>query len=132
MVEQYGFGLVDLTIVALSVYYAVTVLIDEEGMFGVFSKLRILLGMNREVLVNTAGVHDEESWEYVVDNTFEYKDFEDSRFVATDKFWSQVFACHRCLSPYVSALFIAIHLLGYTWILLPLAFAGVVVYMKEN
>ena len=75
-------------IIALPMVFVLSLyLMDEEGPFNVFWGIRKLAGFTREEILDIAGNKAVKE-------------------VAGTGFWGQVLSCHRCLSPYVTAVII--------------------------
>lgn len=127
MVGENSSELVYLVLITLATFYTVTVLIEEDGMFDLFAKWRLFVGITREVLVNTNG---EDEWEYITDNHYRQSVYDDVRWVKGDRYWSKVFSCHRCLAPYIAPLIMLAYFI-FPPAVVVLALAGAVTYLKE-
>ena len=99
--------LVQIVILLPATYIGVLYLLEEDGPFNVFTRIRKLAGFKEEVMSKLAA--DGSQVEYTVQ-------------VSGDNFWSRVLDCHRCLSPYVSFLVVLLGLVIGFLQLTPLLF----------
>lgn len=104
--------------------YLVTLYVtQEDGPFEVFSRLR-----------QWAGVAEDGIPEYVEELTTD----DVPPPVSEAPFWGQVLACHRCTTPYIAAVIMAIGLvtgvvnLGLDLILMWMAVSGLVIFLFER
>lgn len=105
--------LVDLAALAGAIYLVVLYLVYTAGPKDIFKKFRRALG------VRTINVHDERG------------DLMGEEEESDGSFWADVFTCHRCATPYVTAVILLL------WLLFPpavylMAVMGAAVWLAEQ
>lgn len=115
--------LVQIAVLVPATYIGVLYLLEEDGPFDIYLRIRRLAGFKAETF-NELGPNGEQ--------------IEITEYVAGDTFFSQIFTCHRCLTPYIAFLVVLFGLLiGFLQfnallLLIWLSVVGAVVYLFEK
>lgn len=115
--------LVQIAVLVPATYIGVLYLHEEDGPFEIFLRIRKIAGFKAETISEL---------------TPDGEQIEVTEYVAGDKFLSQIFTCHRCLTPYVAFLIVVFGLLvGFLQfnallLLIWLSLVGATVYLFEK
>ena len=115
--------LVQIVVLAPATYIGVLYLLEEDGPLDIFLRIRKLAGFVEETLSEL---------------TADGEQIEATVHIAGDNFLSQIFTCHRCLTPYIAFLVVVFALLvGFLpfnalLLIIWLSLVGFVVYLFEK
>ncbi|KKL69986.1 hypothetical protein LCGC14_2109430 [marine sediment metagenome] len=115
--------LVQIAVLVPATYIGVLYLHEEDGPFDIYLRIRRLAGFKAEAF-NKLDPNGEQ--------------IEITEYVAGDNFFSQIFTCHRCLTPYIAFLVVLFGLLvGFLQfnallLLIWLSLVGATVYLFEK
>ena len=116
--------LLQIVVLLPATYVGVLYLLEEDGPFDLFLRIRILAGFKPEVMSEFG--EDGELVEVI-------------EYVPGGNFWSsQVLSCHRCLSPYIAAIVVLFGLiigliqLSPLFLVVWLGLTGTTVYLFER
>lgn len=123
-IERAVTTLLQIVVLLPATYVGVLYLLEEDGPFNIFQRIRILAGFKPEVMSEINENGD-------IIEVIEY--------VPGDNFWSsQVLSCSRCLSPYIAAIVVLFGLiigliqLSPLFLVVWLGLTGSTVYLFER
>lgn len=115
--------LLQIIVLLPATYIGVLYLLEEDGPFKIYHRIRVKAGFKLE----TMSVLGEDG-----------EAIEVSEWVPGDNFWSLIFTCHRCMSPYVAAIVVLFGLiigliqLSPLFLVVWLGLTGSTVYLFER